>query len=118
AIQLANTKRAALWLVEDLSGQLTLYKSTGFTPEEEHALKPPAFISPTDSFPLRAREHEGILWLPMLRGDRQFGLLEIHLPSSKRIRPDRLGVLRTLAHTAAAVIESHRLRAREAIAFR
>src|SRR5581483_6966657 len=118
AIQLANTKRAALWLVEDLSGQLTLYKSTGFTPEEEHALKPPAFISPTDSFTLREREHEGILWLPMMRGDRKFGLLEIHLPSSKRIRPDRLGVLRTLAHTAAAVIESHRLRARDAIAFR
>ena len=53
-----------------------------------------------------------------MRGDRKFGLVEIHLPPGKNLRADRLGVLRTVAHTAAAVIESHRLRAREAIAFR
>ena len=118
ATHLAGTKRAVLWLVEDLSSQLTLFKSTGFEAEEERRLKPPAFVTPADSVNTREREQQGVLWLPILRGDRKFGLLEIHLAPHKRIRPDRLGVLKTLAHTAAAVIESHRLRAREAIAFR
>lgn len=118
ATHLAGTKRAVLWLVEDLSAQLTLFKSAGFEPEEERRLKPPAFVTPADALTAREREEPGVLWLPILRGDRKFGLLEIHLGANKRIRPDRLGVLKTLAHTAAAVIESHRLRAREAIAFR
>jgi signal transduction histidine kinase/DNA-binding response OmpR family regulator len=118
ATQLANTRRAALWLVEDLSNQLTLFRGTGFTAEEERQLKPPAFMSPGDMANAREREKQGILWVPILRGDRKFGLLEMHLAPNRRIRPDRLGVLRTLAHTAAAVIESHQLRAREAIAFR
>lgn len=116
ATKLAGTKRAALWLVEELSAQLTLFKSTGFTADEARQLKPPAFVTPSDS--MNVREEKGILWLPILRGDRKFGLLELHVAANKRTRPDRLGVLKTLAHTAAAVIESHRLRAREAIAFR
>lgn len=116
ATHLANTKRAILWLVEDLSSQLTLYKCVGFTPEQERQLKPPAFVSPAD--PITVREQQDVVWLPIMRGDRKFGLLELHLAARKRLRPDRLGVLKTLAHTAAAVIESHRLRAREAIAFR
>lgn len=118
AIQLAGTKRAVLWLVEDLSSQLTLFKSVGFDSEQARALKPPAFLAPADAIHTREREQQGVLWLPILRGDRKFGLLELHLAPNKRLRPDRLGVLKTLAHTAAAVIESHRLRAREAIAFR
>lgn len=118
AIQLAGTKRAVLWLVEDLSSQLTLFKSVGLETAEEQQLKPPAFLAPADSLSAREREQQGVVWLPILRGDRKFGLLELHLAPNKRLRPDRLGVLKTLAHTAAAVIESHRLRAREAIAFR
>ncbi len=118
ATRLAASKRAVLWLVEDLSGQLTLFKSTGLDPEQERRLKPPAFVTPADAVNERERVHQDVLWLPIMRGDRKFGLLEIHLVPGKNIRPDRLGVLKTLAHTAAAVIESHRLRAREAIAFR
>lgn len=118
ATQLSNTKRAAIWLVEDLSSQLTLFKSVGFTNEEQRQLKPPAFVSPADAVTVREREQQGVLWLPILRGDRKFGLLELHLSPDKRLRPDRLGVLKTLAHTAGALFESHRLRAREAIAFR
>jgi len=118
ATQLANTKRAALWLVEDLSSQLTLFKCAGFNEDEERQLKPPAFVSPADAVTTREREQQGVVWLPIMRGDRKFGLLELHLPPHKHLRPDRLGVLKTLAHTAAAVIESHRLRARESIAFR
>lgn len=118
ATQLAGSKRAVLWLVEDLSSQLTLFKCAGFDVEETRRLKPPAFVTPADSVNAREREQQGVLWLPILRGDRKFGLLELHLAPHKKIRPDRLGVLKTLAHTAAAVIESHLLRAREAIAFR
>lgn len=118
ATKLSAARRGALWLVEDLSGQLTLFKSIGFEPAQERRLKPPAFIAPAEGHPEREREVQDILWLPILRGDRKFGLLELHMAPNKRVRPDRLGVLRTLAHTAAAVIESHRLRARESIAFR
>ncbi len=110
ATQLANTKRAALWLVEELSSQLALFKCVGFDGEEQRNLKPPEAVT--------LREGPGIVGVPLARGDRKFGLLELYLPNGKRLRPDRLGVLRTLAHTSAAVIESHRLRAREAIAFR
>ncbi len=118
ALELAGAKRAILWLVEDLSSQLTLFKSVGLDADEARRLNPPAFVVPADSVNAREREQQGVVWLPILRGDRKFGLLELHLPPSKRLRPDRLGVLKTLAHTAAAVIESHRLRAHEAIAFR
>ncbi|MDL1895385.1 GAF domain-containing protein [Anaerolineae bacterium CFX7] len=117
-LTLSGAKRAALWLVEDLSNQLTLYKTIGFAPDQERQLKPPPFVTPADDANLRERQALNLLWLPILRGDRKFGLVEIHLPSGKTLRADRMGVLRTVAHTAAAVIESHRLRAREAIAFR
>lgn len=117
-LQVAQAKRAALWLVEDLANQLALFKTVGFSPEEQRLLKPPAFMSPPDPTNLRDAKNDGILWLPILRVDKKFGLIQVHLPSNQRIRPDRLGVLRTLAHSAATVIESHRLRAREMIAFR
>ncbi len=117
-LALSGAKRAALWLVEDLSNQLTLYKAIGFAPDQERQLKPPPFVTPADDAGARERQALNLLWLPILRGDRKFGLVEIHLPPGKTLRADRLGVLRTIAHTAAAVIESHRLRAREAIAFR
>jgi len=117
-LTLSGAKRAALWLVEDLSNQLTLYKTIGFAPDQERQLKPPPFVTPADDANLRERQALNLLWLPILRGDRKFGLVEIHLPPGKTLRADRMGVLRTVAHTAAAVIESHRLRAREAIAFR
>lgn len=118
ATKLSGAKRAALWLVEDLSNQLTLFNAIGFEPDQQRRLKPPAFMSPADSATTREHEEQDIVWLPIMLGDRKFGLLELHLLPNKRVRPDRLGVLRTLAHTAAAVIESHRMRARESIAFR
>lgn len=117
ALKLSGAKSAALWLVEDLSNQLTLFKADGFAPDQERRLRPPAFVSPADAAEGRAPERD-VYWQPILRGDRKFGLLEIYMTPGKILRPDRLGVLRMVAHTAAAVIESHRLRAREAIAFR
>lgn len=117
ACQMAQARRAALWLVDDLANQLVLYKTVGLTPEEQRSLKAPAFMAPPEPPTGRARE-EGTLWLPIMRADKKFGLIQVQLPPNQRLRPDRLGLLRTLAHTAAAVIESHRLRAREMIAFR
>ena len=118
ATKLSGAKRAAFWMVEELSNQLTLFKTTGFAPDQERRLQPPAFVTPAENATAREREHPDIVWLPILRGDRKFGLLELHLETGRRVRPDRMGVLRTLAHTAAAVIESYHLRARESIAFR
>lgn len=118
AMKLAAAPRSALWLVEDLSNQLTLFKAIGFAPDQERRLTPPAFVSPSEAEGGRTRASADTLWLSILRGDKKFGLLELHLGANKAVRPDRLGVLRTLANTSAAVIESHRLRAREAIAFR
>lgn len=118
ATHFAGTRRAALWLVEDLSSQLTLFKCMGFEREQERELKPPTFPMSDNAANTRAGERQSLLWLPLLRGDRKFGLLELQLPANKQVRADRLGVLQTLAHTAAALIESHRLRSREAIAFR
>lgn len=118
ATQLANARRAVLWLTEDISSQLTLFKSIGFEHEERRNLKPPSFASPLEASVTNPPEQPGILLVPLLRGDRKFGMLELHLVHDKPLRADRLGVLQTLAHTSAAVIESHRLRARESIAFR
>jgi signal transduction histidine kinase/CheY-like chemotaxis protein len=114
----AHAQRGALWLVEEVSDQLALYKPFNFERDELHKLAQPprTLLTGTEQFTLRG--NRGILWLPIQRAEKKFGLIELHLPGAVPPRPDRLGILRTLAHTAAAVIESHRLRAREAIAFR
>ncbi len=116
--QVAHAGRGALWLVEEISDQLALYKPFNFEPRELRQLaQPPAsLLAGSEQFTLR--DDKGVLWLPIFRADKKFGLIELHLPGPVPPRPDRLGLLRTLAHTAAAVVESHRLRAREAIAFR
>ncbi len=114
----AHARRAALWLVEEVMDNLALFKPFNFKQEELRRLQQPALslLETPEQFALR--EEGGVLWLPILRGEKKFGLIELHLPGQVPPRPDRLGILRTLANTAAAVIESHRLRAREVIAFR
>ncbi len=118
AARAAHAKRAAFWLVEEISEQLALYKPYNFSPDELRGVKPPSGELLTLSEPLRLDLETGKLWLPIVRAGNHFGLIEVHLSSRVPPRPDRLGLLSTLANTAAAVIESHRLRAREAIAFR
>jgi signal transduction histidine kinase/CheY-like chemotaxis protein len=116
--RVANAKGAAFWLVEEVSDQLALYKTWDLQPEELRRLRPPAVFSLAAGEEFAVRDGKGILCVPIIRAGRRFGLIELHLPGPVPPRPDRRGVLRTLAHTAAAVIESHRLRAREVIAFR
>lgn len=118
SLRVTNATRAAFWLVEDVSEQLALYKATNFGPEELRQLMPPVAVSLPLAEQFDVREGKGILEVPIVRADKRFGLIELHLPGTVEPRPDRLGLLRTLAHTAAVVIESHRLRARELIAFR
>ncbi|MBM3129925.1 MAG: GAF domain-containing protein [Chloroflexi bacterium] len=56
--------------------------------------------------------------LPLQHGDKLLGALQVRLPSLAAASEERLGALRTLAHTASAVIESLSLRARQVGAFR
>jgi signal transduction histidine kinase len=55
--------------------------------------------------------------LPLQHGDKLLGALQVRLPSPAAASEERLGALRTLAHTASAVIESLSLRARQVGAF-
>lgn len=56
--------------------------------------------------------------LPLQHSDRMVGALAVQLPAPSAAREERLGALRTLAHTASAVIESLSVRARQAGAWR
>ncbi len=60
----------------------------------------------------------GWLTLPLRYGDKLLGGLWICLAATTPPIEEQLGSLRTLAHVAGAVIESHRLRLRETQAFR
>lgn len=110
--QLLNARGAALWLLESTS-EPTLLKSQGLDGIALPAL-PPGPIGET-FLPERDR---GWLTLPLQRGEKILGALMVWLASPHPPREERLGLLRTLTHTASAVVESHRLREREVLAFR
>jgi signal transduction histidine kinase/DNA-binding response OmpR family regulator len=56
--------------------------------------------------------------LPLQHSDKLLGVLRVKLPAPAAASEERLGALRTLAHTASAVLESLSARARQADAFR
>jgi len=56
--------------------------------------------------------------LPLQHSDRVVGALAVRLPAPSAAREERLSALRTLVHTASAVIESLSLRARQVGALR
>lgn len=58
------------------------------------------------------------LYLGIRYGDKTLGLLAARLASAHPPGEERLRTLRTVAHTAGVVLESHRLRARESQALR
>ncbi len=60
----------------------------------------------------------GWLTLGLRHGEKTFGALAVHFASPHPPTEDRLRTLRTIAHVAGAVIESHYLRTRESRAFR
>jgi signal transduction histidine kinase len=67
---------------------------------------------------LSSRAENGLVTVPVLHSERVLGALRVQLPSANPVSEEQLDVLRTLAHTAGAVIESHSLHAREMVAFR
>lgn len=115
---LLGARRVALWLMEEVSNRPTLFKTYNFAEAELKLLTPPsaAFLSPAERFQVRGPA--GVLTIPIVRGTVHLGLIEVELAGTRRPREDRLALLRTLAQTAGTVIEAHRLRAREVIAFR
>lgn len=60
----------------------------------------------------------GWLTLPLRQAEKTLGSLSVRLPSSSPPSEEQIELLRTLAHAGAAVIESHRLRSRDLVAFR
>lgn len=55
----------------------------------------------------------GIFCLPLKRGDREFGVLNLHLPGADHFDEETQRFLRALADQTALAIEGHRLRRRE-----
>lgn len=109
-LQLASARGAALWLCET-SLQPNLVKSQGL----ENLVPPPPHGDIVEEF--ASEEDLGWLTLPLRHGDRVLGALTVCLGSPNAPSEERLGLLRTLAHAASGVVQSHRLRAREAMAF-
>ncbi|MBI5029872.1 MAG: GAF domain-containing protein [Chloroflexi bacterium] len=60
----------------------------------------------------------GWMTVPLRHGDKALGALTVRLSSANPISDERREILQTIAHVAGAVLESHRLRARESLAFR
>ena len=60
----------------------------------------------------------GWLTVPLRHGEKNIGALTVRLASPNPPSEERREILQTIAHVAGAVIESHRLRARESLAFR
>ena len=58
------------------------------------------------------------LTVPLHYSEKTLGALTVLIAATTPLSEDRIGLLRTLAHVASATIESHRLRTREATAFR
>ncbi len=111
-MELVNARGAALWLIEDAL-RLTLVKSRGL-----ENLPMPVLTREKITEEFTAESDGTWLTVPLQRGAKLFGALTVRLPSPEPPDEERFRLLRTLAHAACAVIESHRLRAREALAFR
>ncbi len=106
--ELAGARGAALWLVEG-TVEPKLFRSGGLD-----GIPIPPIGSERNS-DLSAPQW---LTLTLKHGERILGALQVSFRTNETPSEDRLGLLRTLANVAAAVIESHRLREREALAFR
>ncbi len=111
-VQLVNARGTALWLIDSslaprLAGTLGL--GTLRVPELKDR-------SPEENF--RPDGTGGWVTVPFRKGEKTLGALMVRLASPNPPGEERLRVLRTLAHTASAILESHRLRAREETAFR
>ena len=111
-IELLGAGGAALWLF-DGAPESTLAISRGLD---------------KDTLPTLTQDHlakgsfsdngSDWLFLPLRRNERLLGALTIWLSNSETPTEDQLELMRTWAHQCSAVIDSHRTRALETIAFR
>ncbi len=108
--RLVRAHGAVLWLLEDET--LRLVKAEGL---EGIPVPPLAHASVRAQF--SADNGGGWATLPLQHSEKTIGALMVRF-NTNQPRDERLGVLKTFALAAGAVLESHRLRAREANAFR
>lgn len=108
-MRLVDATETVLWLVEG-----------ALLPTVVQTLRAPAHILPREKILAHFASGEEPLWitLPLQHGEKLWGALRVHLPAPSAAREETLGALRTLAHTASAMIESLSARARQADAFR
>ncbi|MBI5300920.1 MAG: GAF domain-containing protein [Chloroflexi bacterium] len=110
-VDLLNARGAALWLADEMlgAGLKTLGLDVSQVPTD-------LYEQVVEGFHCEAQT--GWFVIPLRHGERNLGALIAWLQSPEAPSAERLGLLRTLAHTAGAAIESHRLRAREKMAYR
>lgn len=106
--RLVDATETQLWLLEG-----TLPVAQVMPAENLHLLPREKILAH-----LATRDEPLVVTLPLQHGDKLLGALRVRLPSPAAASEERLGALRTLAHTASAVIESLSLRARQVDAFR
>jgi len=110
-IELMSAQGSALWLTD---GTLApTLKTLGL---DDHPA--PALASEGMVETFQPDGDAGWLTVPLRRAEKTLGALTVRLASADPPGAEQFEFLRTLAYAAAAVIESHRLRARERIAFR
>ena len=110
-MELMGAQGSALWLNEGASAP-TL-KTFGLDDRPAPALPRKGLVEE-----FRPDGDAGWLTVPLRRAETTLGALAARLPSPEAPSEEQFEMLRTLAHTSAAVIESHRLRARELVALR
>ncbi len=110
-IELMSAQGSALWLTD---GTLApTLKTLGLDDHPAPALTREEMVEK-----FQPDGDAGWLTVPLRRAEKTLGALTVRLASADPPGDEQFELLRTLAHAAAAVIESHRLRARERIAFR
>jgi signal transduction histidine kinase len=111
-MELVNARGAALWLF-DGSPKSKLVASRGLEKDTLPDLT-------DDHLAQESFSDNGGNWLvfPLRRNERLIGALTISLPDLETPTEEQLELLRTWAHQSSAIIESHRTRALETIAFR
>ena len=110
-IELMGAQGSALWLTDGAA--MPILKTFGLDDRPAPTLPHGGMVEE-----FRADGAAGWLTVPLRRAEKTVGALAVRLSSSEPPSEEQFEMLRTLADAAAAVIDSHRLRARELVAFR
>jgi signal transduction histidine kinase/FixJ family two-component response regulator len=110
-IDMIGARGTALWIIDGT--RAPMFRSLGLDNAELPTIDIAGIREAFNSEP-------DVSWLtlPIQHGEKVLGALTMRLTTRSLPGEERMGTLRTFAHLAGATIESHRLRAREAQAFR